>query len=99
VWLLQLYMPEKCPKVLGIVMFKVVELFPFKPQIQICKLSFNKEYWEIYDDLVISASVGSFKTPISGIDQEGIIFCARRYRYGARGEFVCSYFLKEIKKF
>ena len=36
-----------------IVMFEVVELVPSKQQIQIYDLNSNKEYWEIYDDLVI----------------------------------------------
>ena len=57
-----------------IVMFEVVELVPLRQQIKICNLSSNKEYWQTYDDLVISTS--PLKPPIFGIDQEGIFFCA-----------------------
>lgn len=54
------------------VMSEVVEIVPSKQQIRICDLNSNKEYWETYDDLVISTGASPLKPPISGIDQEGI---------------------------
>ena len=81
-----------------IVMFEVFELDPSKQQIQICDLNSNKEYWETYDDLVISTSASPLKPSIFGIDQEGILSVRGITDVEARGEFVCSYFLKEIKK-
>lgn len=54
------------------VMSEVVELVPTKKQIRICDLNSNKEYWETYDDLVISTGASPLKPPIPGIDQEGI---------------------------
>ncbi|MZH02033.1 MAG: CoA-disulfide reductase [Nitrospinae bacterium] len=53
-------------------MSEVVELVPSKKQIRICDLKSNKEYWETYDDLVISTGASPLKPPIPGIDQEGI---------------------------
>lgn len=53
-------------------MSEVVELVPSKQQIRICDLNSNKEYWETYDDLVISTGASPLKPPIPGIDQEGI---------------------------
>jgi len=80
-----------------IVMFEVVELVPSKQQIQICDLNSNKEYWETYDDLVISTSASPLKPSISGIGQEGIFSVSGITDVEARDEFVCSYFPKEIK--
>jgi NADPH-dependent 2,4-dienoyl-CoA reductase/sulfur reductase-like enzyme/rhodanese-related sulfurtransferase len=54
------------------VMSEVVELVPTKQQIRICDLNSNKEYWETYDDLVISTGASPLRPPIPGIDQEGI---------------------------
>lgn len=54
------------------VMSEVVELVPTKKQIRIFDLNSNKEYWETYDDLVISTGASPLKPPIPGIDQEGI---------------------------
>jgi NAD(P)H-nitrite reductase large subunit len=55
-----------------IVMFEVVKLIPSKQKTQICNLNSNKEYWQTYDDLVISTSAIPLKPPISEIDQEGV---------------------------
>jgi NAD(P)H-nitrite reductase large subunit len=57
----------------------------------------NKEYWETYDDLVISTSASPLKPWISGINQEVILSVRGTSDVEARGEFVCSYFLQEIK--
>lgn len=54
------------------VMSEVVELVPSKKQIKICDLNSNQEYWEPYDDLVISTGASPLKPPIPGIDREGI---------------------------
>ena len=70
-----------------IVIFEVVELVPSKQQIQICDLNSNKEYWETYDDLVISTSASSLKPLISGIDQEGILSVRGITDVEARDEF------------
>ena len=80
-----------------IVMFEVVELVPSKQQIQIYDLNSNKEYWETYDDLVISTSASPLQPLIPGIGQEGVFSVRGITDLEARGEFVCSYFPKEIK--
>ena len=59
--------------------------------------SSNKEYWETYDDLVISTSASPLKPSISGIGQEGVFSVRGITDLEARGEFVFSYFPKEIK--
>jgi hypothetical protein len=69
-------MPEECRRMLRFVMFKVVELVPSEPQIQICNLNFTKEYCETYKVFFSVRGVTDVE---------------------ARGEFACSYFLKEKK--
>ncbi|MBC8287541.1 MAG: pyridine nucleotide-disulfide oxidoreductase family protein [Nitrospinae bacterium] len=54
------------------VMSEVIELDPSKKRILICDLKSRKDYWESYDDLIISTGARPLKPPIPGIDREGL---------------------------
>ena len=53
-------------------MSEVIELDPSRKRILICDLKSHKDYWENYDDLIISTGASPLKPPIPGIDQAGL---------------------------
>ncbi|MBT3921630.1 MAG: pyridine nucleotide-disulfide oxidoreductase family protein [Nitrospina sp.] len=54
------------------VMSEVIELDPSKKRALICDLKSHKNYWESYDDLIISTGASPLKPRIPGIDREGL---------------------------
>jgi len=54
------------------VLSEVIELDPSKKRILVCDLKSHKDYWENYDDLVISTGARPLKPRIPGIDQPGL---------------------------
>ena len=54
------------------VMSEVVELDPAKKRIRVHDLKSDQDYWETYDDLIISTGASPLRPPIPGIDHDGI---------------------------